>query len=86
MKKTSLMKNTLLLSIGTMMTKGINLLMIPLFSRWLSTEDYGMFDLFVTYVSLLIPFISLSSADAFFRFSVDTDNEEEKKRYIVLDC
>ena len=82
MKKTSLMNKTLLISIGTMLTKGINLLMIPLFSRWLSTEDYGMFDLFVTYVSLLIPFISLSSADAFFRFSVDTDNEEEKKRYI----
>ena len=68
MKKTSLMKNTLLLSIGTMMTKGINLLMIPLFSRWLSTEDYGMFDLFVTYVSLLIPFISCQVRMRFFVF------------------
>lgn len=64
---------------GTMMTKGINLLMIPLFSRWLSTEDYGLFDLFVTYVSLMIPFISLSSADGFFRFSVDAENDDKKK-------
>ena len=39
MKKTSLVKNTMLLTIGTAMIKGINLLMIPLFSAWLSTED-----------------------------------------------
>lgn len=64
------------------MTKGINLLMIPLFSSWLSTEDYGSFDLLCTYVSLLIPFITMSSSDAIFRFSVDKDNEKEKKRYI----
>lgn len=82
MKKTNLAKNTILLSIGTIMTKGINLLMIPLFSSWLSTEDYGSFDLLCTYVSLLIPFITMSSSDAIFRFSVDKDDEKEKRRYI----
>lgn len=82
MKKTNLTKNTILLSIGTIMTKGINLLMIPLFSSWLSTEDYGLFDLLCTYVSLLIPFITMSSSDAIFRFSVDKDDEKEKIRYI----
>lgn len=82
MKKTNLTKNTILLSIGTIMTKGINLLMIPLFSSWLSTEDYGSFDLLCTYVSLLIPFITMSSSDAIFRFSVDKDDEKEKIRYI----
>jgi len=83
MKKTNLAKNTILLSIGTLMTKGINLLMIPLFSSWLSTEDYGSFDLFCTYVSLLIPFITLSSSDAIFRFSVDKNEKREKSRYIT---
>lgn len=82
MKKTNLAKNTILLSIGTIMTKGINLLMIPLFSSWLSTEDYGTFDLLCTYVSLLIPFITMSSSDAIFRFSIEQDNPKEKIRYI----
>lgn len=83
MKKTNLAKNTVFLSIGTLMTKGINLLMIPLFSSWLSTEDYGSFDLLCTYVSLLIPFITLSSSDAIFRFCVDKDDDTERSRYIT---
>lgn len=83
MKQTNLAKNTMLLSIGTLMTKGINLLMIPLFSAWLSTEDYGYFDLFCTYVSLLIPFITLSSSDAIFRFSVEKEDKYEKSKYIT---
>lgn len=82
MKRSNLAKNTILLSIGTLLTKGINLLMIPLFSSWLSTEDYGTFDLFCTYVSLLIPFISLSSSDAIFRFSMDSEDKNEKSKYI----
>lgn len=83
MKKTNLAKNTILLSIGTLMTKGINLLMIPLFSSWLSTEDYGSFDLLCTYVSLLIPFVTLSSSDAIFRFCVDKDDDIERSRHIT---
>ncbi len=83
MEKTNLAKNTILLSIGTVMTKSINLLMIPLFSAWLSTEDYGMFDLLVTYVSLLIPFITMSGSDAIFRFAIDKDKIEDKQKYIT---
>ena len=82
MSKSNLAKNTALLSIGTMLTKGINLIMIPLFSAWLSTEDYGMYDLLATYVSLLIPFITLSSSDAVFRFVIESNTDNDKKKYI----
>ncbi|MCM1135494.1 MAG: polysaccharide biosynthesis C-terminal domain-containing protein [Clostridium sp.] len=83
MKKTNLAKNTIFLSIGTLMSKGINLLMIPLFSAWLSAEDYGMFDLFVTYILLLVPFITLASSAAIFRFAVDMEEIEYKQNYIT---
>ena len=83
MIKTNLVKNTIFLSIGTAMTKGINLLMIPLFSAWLSTEEYGIFDLLCTYVSLLIPFITLANTDAIFRFAIDCDDKREKSKYIT---
>lgn len=82
LSKSNLAKNTALLSIGTMLTKGINLIMIPLFSAWLSTEDYGMYDLLATYVSLLIPFITLSSSDAVFRFVIESNADDDKKKYI----
>lgn len=82
MKKTNLSKNIILLFLGTLMTKGINLLMIPLFSSWLSTENYGLFDLIVTYISLLLPFITLSNSDAIFRFVVDEECKQKQKCYI----
>ncbi|WEG13393.1 oligosaccharide flippase family protein [Pullulanibacillus sp. KACC 23026] len=81
--KNNLVKNTLLLSIGNFATKGINFLMIPFFSSWLSTADYGTFDLLSTYVSLLIPFITLSSSDAIFRFGIDKSEISEKTKYIT---
>ncbi|WP_338854342.1 lipopolysaccharide biosynthesis protein [Clostridium perfringens] len=82
-KKSNLAKNTVLLSLGTIMTKGINLAMIPLFSSWLSTKDYGAFDIVCTYVSLLIPFITLANSEAIFRFAVDKTTIKEKSKYIT---
>lgn len=84
MKKSndSLAKNTILLSIGTFMTKGLSFIMVPIFSRWLSTEDYGTFDLLCTYVTLLIPLIGLASNEALFRFSMDEKSEDGKRKYI----
>lgn len=82
----NLTKNTVLLSIGTLLTKGINFMMIPLFSSWLTTADYGTFDLLVTYVTLLVPFISLSNSEAIFRFSIDSDDKEKRKYISVGAC
>lgn len=83
MSKSSLGKNTVLLMVGTILTKGIAFIMAPLFSRWLNMEDYGRFDLICTYVTLLIPFITLSSGDAMFRFSIDETEEQERCKYIT---
>lgn len=82
-EKDSLMKNTILLSIGALLTKGLAFVLVPFFSRWLTTEDYGTFDLIGTYVSLLIPLITLACGEAIFRFSIDSNDEEGKKAYVT---
>ncbi len=81
-RKNNLAKNTILLSLGTFLNKGLMFVMVPFFSRWLSSEDYGTFDVFTTYVSLLIPFITLASSNAVFRLSQDVDTDKGKKVYI----
>lgn len=73
-------KNTLLLAIGNILTKGLLFVMVPFFSRWLTTEDYGTFDLLCTYASLLIPIITLSTGDAMFRFSIEKSSDNNDKR------
>lgn len=77
-----LIKNTFIVGLGSIASKGIIFLMAPLFSRWLSVEDYGSFDLITTYVSLLLPLCTLSIAEAAFRFLLD-DLENRKKRRVV---
>ncbi|MCD7817562.1 MAG: oligosaccharide flippase family protein, partial [Lachnospiraceae bacterium] len=82
MKKVNLAKNTMLLSFCTFINKGLMFVMVPFFSRWLSTEDYGTFDVFSTYVSLLIPIITLACSNAVFRLSVDKESKSDKSIYI----
>ena len=82
MKKNDLAKNTILLGVGTVLTKGLLFVMVPFFSRWLSAEDYGTFDLLCTYATLMIPIISLACGEAIFRFSIDTNDKNDIDKYI----
>ena len=81
-KENRLIKNTFIVGLGSIASKAIAFLMAPLFSRWLSTEEYGAFDLVTTYVSLLLPFCTLSIAEACFRFLLD-NLENRKKKEVV---
>lgn len=83
MKKTNLAQNTIILGICTLLNKGLLFVMVPFFSRWLSTEEFGLYDLLSTYVTLLIPVITLSCSDAIFRLSLDKDEKEYKSFYIT---
>lgn len=78
-KSERLLKNTMILSIGTICTKVISFVMIPFFSSWLSAADYGDFDLLCTYVSLLIPFLTLSCGEALFRKIIDAKDSNRRK-------
>lgn len=74
-----LLKNTIVLMFGTILTKGLNFIMAPLFTRWLSTTEYGTFDLLCTYVTLLIPTLALGTHHAVFRFLLDAKSDEEHR-------
>lgn len=82
MQRQGLAQNTILLAIGTILSKGLLFIMVPFFSRWLTTADYGAFDLIITYVSLILPILTLASGEAVFRYSIDTDSINEKRKYI----
>ena len=81
-KSDSLIRNTAILTIGTLFTKVLSFIVIPLFSKWLSVEDYGTFDLYSTYIMLLIPVLTLSCGEAVFRFLIDTKNDDERNRIV----
>ena len=80
--KTDLAKNTILLAIGSVVSKGLLFVMLPFFSAWLSTGEFGTYDLLSTYVSLLVPFLTLAVGEGVFRYSVD-GSDEDRKKYIT---
>lgn len=82
-KGNALVKNTLMLSVGNIFSKGIHFILVIFVSRWLSTESYGTFDVICTYVTLLLPVLSLSTGEAMFRFSVTEAQKEEQAVYIT---
>lgn len=78
----SLVKNTLILGIGTIFSKCLVFIMIPFFSKWLSRADYGTFDLYLTYISLMIPLFTVSCGEAVFRYMIDEEECYDKKQVV----
>lgn len=78
-----LVKNTLLLSLGTVVPKFITLITLPLMTAYLSTEEYGSYDLVVSFATLLIPIITLQIQQGLFRKLLATNNNDDKNLFIT---
>ena len=66
-KKKELIKNTIILFIGKTSTQLISFFLLPLYTAYLSTKEYGIVDLIQTYVTLFVPIISIQSGMSVFR-------------------
>lgn len=68
-KKLSL--NILIMTVGQFSSRILSFLLVPLYTYILTTEEYGTYDLIVTTVTLLTPFLTLSVAEGVLRFCLD---------------
>ena len=57
-KEGTLVKNTIIYAIGNFGSKILSFLLLPFYTYYLSTNDYGYFDLITTTISLLTPIIT----------------------------
>lgn len=76
-------KNTIILFIGKFSSQFMTLLLIPLFTHFLSTKDYGTVDLIQTYIALVIPIISLRIDSAIFRYLIENRKNKSEIKIIV---
>ena len=83
LKINDLVKNTGIIAIGKMSTQIVSFLLLPVYTAYLTTEDYGIVDLISVLVQVLLPIITLQLEQAVFRFLIEVrDNEREIKRII----
>ncbi len=79
----SLIKNSFLFAIGSIGSKAISFFMLPLYTRMLTTSDYGQLDILQTTISLLIPLVTFQVVEAVFRFSVDMRDEDSASKVLT---
>lgn len=78
-------KNTILIFIGNVGSKFIGFLMLPLYTRWLSVEDYGVSDIITVYTTLLMGLASCCISESIFIFPKNCTKEIQKK-YFTTGC
>lgn len=73
-----LRKNTLIIAVSNICSKAIVFVLAPLYSFFLTTEQYGSMDLITTTISLLGPFVCFDIYEATFRYTSDKKYAPEK--------
>lgn len=66
--------------LGIVFVRGINLISTPIFTRLLSTAEYGQYNIFVTYSSILMYIVSLGLTGAVSRGIIEF--KEKKSEYL----
>ena len=83
-KELKLAKNTAIIAIGSIGTKLINFLLLPLYTSILTTSEYGTLDLISTNVALLTVVLTLQFDQGMFRFLVEARNDSNRIKRIIL--
>ena len=73
-----LLNNTIIFAIGSFGSKVISFLIVPMYSYFIDTESFGIYDLIITTVMMLTPILSLQMSDGVYRWLIDEpDNKGE---------
>ncbi len=74
-REKNLIKNTAIYMIGNLSSKLLIFLLLPIYTMYLTTKEYGYYDIIYTTVSLIVPLISLQIYDGIYRFALDAQND-----------
>lgn len=78
-----LAKNTLIIAFGKICTQSVSFFLLPVYTALLTTSDYGIVDLFNSYINLLIPIVSLQIDQGVFRYVIKASDKEEQKSVVT---
>ena len=82
-KKKQLAKNTIIIFFGRVCTQLISFFLLPLYTSYLATKEYGTVDLIQTYVTLLVPIITLELEMSIFRFLIDSRKSVKETNKLI---
>jgi len=79
---TRLVKNISIYTVGNIINKSLGFILIPIYSIYLTTEDYGIISGMTLFMSVTTIIITLSLDRAVYRCYFDYENEEDRKIFL----
>lgn len=73
-----LLKNTLIFGLGLVGTKFVQFILLPYFTNVLTTAEYGVIDLVISFSGLAVPIVTLELSDAVLRFGLSEDIDKRE--------
>ena len=71
-----LVKNVLLFAVGNIGSKLLQIILVPLYTRVMTSAEYGTVDIMQAIVSLLMPIFSFTIYEAVFRYAMEKDYDK----------
>lgn len=86
-KNKELRDNTIIFAIGTIGSKAIQFILVPLYTTFLSTEEYSTADIIVSTISLIFPLLTIGIGNGVIRYVVNhKENEKSALRFSLTIC
>lgn len=77
-KYKTLISNTLIFAVGNILVKFIAFFLMPLYTTYLTTQQYGVSELANSMIEVVLPIATLSMIEALYRFSIDKDADYDE--------
>ena len=75
-------KHSVVYGLGGLVSRILAILLLPLYTRYLTTSDYGAIETLVAASAVLVTLLRAGISSAFFRFYFDADTAAEKTRVV----
>ena len=82
-KKKELIKNTIIIFLGKFSTQFLTFFLLPLYTKFLDSSDYGTIDLIMTYITLFVPVLTIQYEMGTFRYLIDNRNNQKQQNKII---
>lgn len=78
-----LAKNTIIIALGKICTQFVTFFLLPVYTHFLTTAEYGTVDMVITCSGLIAPIMSLQMERAVFRYLVDARKDKQSQDKIL---
>ncbi|MBP5688462.1 MAG: lipopolysaccharide biosynthesis protein [Muribaculaceae bacterium] len=83
-RSSKFLKDLGIYAIGNLGSKIITFAMVAVYTHYISKSDMGYYDLCLTILFLIIPFVTLQLRDGAFRFLLETDDGKQRSKIITF--